>query len=193
MAIYRLTVRWMGFAGAPGYTNFHFTETPTSNGGRDGWERSVAFFNAISDLMPLELSWIVEGEAAVLDEQTGQILDYETVSENPVPGSGGLPGGYSAASGAVVTWNTSGVRNGRRVRGRTFLVPLAGSVYEDDGTLTSTTINTINDAAVELVGEGFDSGFCVFSRPGADGNGGAYPVTGFRVPDMAAVLRSRRD
>lgn len=193
MAIYRITVRWSGFTGAPGYTNLHFGDLASGDGARDGWERSVAFFNEFNDLLPNDVSWLVEGEAAVLDEQTGQIVDYQTVSERPTPGSGGSPGGYSAASGAVITWNTAGVRNGRRVRGRTFLVPLGGGAYENDGTLSPSTISTLNSAAQELTGENFDSSFGVFSRPSNGGDGGFYEVTGFRVPDMSAVLRSRRD
>lgn len=193
MAIYRVTVRWMGFMGAPGYTNFHFTENVGSPGARAGWDRARAFFNGINDLLPSDVRYLPEGEVAVIDEDTGMVTGYEMAEENPSDGGGGDSSGYSAASGAVITWNTSGVRNGRRVRGRTFLVPLGGNSYEADGTLTSEAIGTINTAAGELVGEGFDSGFCIWSRPGAGGDGGAYPVTGFRVPDMSAVLRSRRD
>lgn len=193
MAIYRVTVRWMGFQGAPGYSNFHFHEQAGSPGARDGWERVFAFFNGVNSLFPTDVTYLAEGEVAVLDETTGMVTDYQTVSENPQPGNGGSTGGYSAASGAVVTWNTNGVRNGRRVRGRTFLVPLGGNSYQSDGTLTSSAISTINEAAEELVGDGFDSGFSVYSRPSTGGDGGVYPVTGFRVPDMAAVLRSRRD
>lgn len=179
--------------GAPGYSNFHFTEQVGDPGARPAWERVAAFFNEVRTIMPNEVTFLVEGEVAVLDEATGMITDYVTAAESPTPGSGGVSGGYSAASGAVVTWNTTGVRNGRRVRGRTFLVPLGGSSYESDGTLTSDAIQTINDGAQELVGEPFESGFCVFARPNNGADGGAYPVTGFRVPDMAAVLRSRRD
>lgn len=193
MSIYRVTVRWTGFQGAPGYSNFHFTEEVTTPGATEARARVSAFFNEIASLLPTDVSYLSEGEVAVIDEQTGMIEDYVTAIDDPVPGSGGAVGGYSAASGAVITWNTAGLRNGRRVRGRTFLVPLGGNAYQADGTLDSDAISTLQTGAQELVGDAFDSGFCVFSRPSASGPGGAYPVTGFRVPDMAAVLRSRRD
>lgn len=194
MAIYRTTVRWTGFMGAPGYTNFHFTDLSADPGPVPARTATSAFFNSIASLLPSGVSWMTEGEVAVIDETTGMVTDYVVAEPNPSPGSGGAPGGYSAASGAVVTWNTAGVRNGRRVRGRTFLVPLGGNCFQNDGTLTPATISTINDAAEELVGEsGFESGFCIFSRPSASGPGGVFPVIGHRVPDMAAVLRSRRD
>lgn len=193
MAIYRVTVRWTGFQGAPGYSNFHFTEQVSTPGPEDGRERVRQFFNGINTLLPSDVSYQAEGEVAVLDETTGMVTDYILVDEDPATGNGGDAGGYSAASGAVVTWNTAQVRNGRRVRGRTFLVPLGRTAYEADGTLAPGTISTISQAATELTGEGFDSGFCIFSRPSGGQGGGVYPVTGFRVPDMAAVLRSRRD
>lgn len=193
MAIYRVTVRWDGFLGAPGYSNFHFTESVSTPGPADGRSRVVAFFNGFNTLLPADVEFTTSHEVAVIDEETGMVTGFETVAEPGEPGNGGDSGGYSAASGAVVTWHTSGVRNGRRVRGRTFLVPLGGNAYQPDGTLTTSAISQINDAATELVGEGFDSGFCIFSRPSSEGGGGVFPVTGFRVPDMAAVLRSRRD
>lgn len=194
MAIYRTTLRWSGFTGAPGYTNFYFADQAANPGPQAARDRTSAFANAIAPLIPSEVQILNEGEVAVVDETTGQVTDYVMVNPDATPGSGGAPGGYSAASGAVITWNTAGVRNGRRVRGRTFIVPIGGDSYQNDGTLTPSTITTLNAAAEELTGAtGFESGFCVFSRPSASGPGGAYPVTGHRVPDMAAVLRSRRD
>lgn len=187
-------MRWTGFQGAPGYTNFHFADQAANPGPVEARTRTSAFFNAVSAVLPANVQWMTEGEVAIVDETTGMITDYETAEPNPTPGSGGRSGGYSASSGAVITWNTNGVRNGRRVRGRTFLVPLAGNSYEDDGTLTGSVITTLNDAAEALIGAtGFESGFCIFSRPSTSGAGGVYPVIGHRVPDMAAVLRSRRD
>lgn len=193
MAIYRVTVQWMGFQGAPGYSNFHFTESVSDPGVRAGWDRVRAFFNAVNGILPGEVEYRLDGEVAIIDETTGMITDYEVAEASPGTGHGGDISGYSAASGAVVTWNTAGVRNGRRVRGRTFLVPLGGMSYQSDGTLTSSAISTISDAAQEMVGEGFDSGFGIFSRPTNGSAGGFYEVNGFRVPDMSAVLRSRRD
>lgn len=193
MAIHRVTVLWTGFQGAPGYSNFFFTGDGSGGAAADSRTRVSDFFNELATLLPSDVEYVTEGEVATLDEQTGSVTGYIMVNPDPSPGSGGSGGGYSAASGAVVTWNTNGVRNGRRVRGRTFLVPLGGGAYQSDGTLETSTIAQIQGAADELVGTGFDSGFGVWARPGASGDGGFYEVTGFRVPDMSAVLRSRRD
>ena len=193
MAIHRVTTVWTGFPGAPGYSNFFFSGDGSAGAATESRSRVAAFFNEANDILPSEVNYLVEGEVAVLDEQTGSVSDYIMVQPDAQPGFGALTGGYSAASGAVVTWNTAGVRNGRRVRGRTFLVPLGGAAYQSDGSLSASAIGTLNSAAEELVGTGFDSGFGVWSRPGTSGSGSFYEVTVFRVPDMAAVLRSRRD
>lgn len=193
MAIHRITTVWSGFQGGPGYTNFFFTGDGSGGAAADSRAQVVAFFNGIANSLPSDVVWTVEGEAAVIDEVTGSITGYVMAEENPTPGGGGMSGGYSAASGAVVTWNTAGVVNGRRVRGRTFVVPLGGGAYQSDGTLATTTIAALQDAASALVGTLFDSGFGVWSRPGTSGGGTFWEVTGFRVPDMSAVLRSRRD
>lgn len=193
MAIHRITTVWRGFEGAPGYSNFFFTGDGSGGAAADSRARVLAFWNELTLLIPGTVSLLTEGEAAVIDEVTGSVTGYEVAATEPVAGNGGGTGGYSAASGAVVTWMTAGVVNGRRVRGRTFLVPLVGNSYENDGSLTSSAVTTLNDAASELVGTGFDSGFGVWSRPGTSGGGTFWEVNGFRVPDMAAVLRSRRD
>lgn len=193
MAIHRVTVNWTGFTGAPGYSNFFFTGPGTGGAAVESRDRVRGFFNAVRAILPTQVQFLVEGEVAVIDQATGEITGYVMAEPEPVTGQGQMTGGYSAASGAVVTWNTAGVRNSRRVRGRTFVVPISGLAYQNDGTLLGTTITTLNTAATELVGTGFNSGFGVWARPVGGSGGGFYEVNGFRVPDKAAVLRSRRD
>lgn len=98
----------------------------------------------------------------------------------------------AAGVGAVVGWTTGGIIDGRRLRGRTFIVPLATVAYDADGTLTTTAIAALEDFANALMASG---PLAVWHRPttsgGSDGN--SYGVIGFRVRDKVAVLRSRRD
>lgn len=193
MAIHRVTVQWSGFAGAPGYSNFFFSGDGGGDAAQDARLRVIAFFEEIRPVLPEDVRYTVPNEVAVIDEQTGMVDSFLNVgTPGGATGTGTGSGPYSAASGAVVTWNTNGVRNGRRVRGRTFVVPLIGSAYQSDGTLGTTALQDLNDAAAEMVGTGFDSGFGVWSRP-RNGDGAFYEVTGHRVVDKVAVLRSRRD
>lgn len=193
MAITRITATWTGFNGAPGYSNFFFN----AFGGGDVVDLEVgrvrAFFNALAIRLPSSVTVNVDGEAAVLDEASGELIGYANASEQPAAVIGSGSGSYSGPSGAVIHWQTDAVAKGRRLRGRTFLVPLSGAVYESDGTLTAPVIEDIQDAADLLIGDGTGPELVVWSRP-VDGAGGTIgTVTGHRVPDMAAVLRSRRD
>lgn len=203
MDILRITARWTGFTGAPGYSAFHFTtDGGFWDGGLLGDSAQVAAdgaanrvrdaFSEINSILPGGVSIAAESEAEILDSDSGEIIGMVSVPSNRVNASP-TGGGWSGASGAVVNWRTNDYRFGRRIRGRTFIVPLSGGAYEDDGTLESSTISSLNGFALEMInGEG-PATFGVWSRP-RDGGGGVFAtVTNHSVPDMAAVLRSRRD
>lgn len=203
MDILRITAQWTGFAGAPGYSNFHFT---TDGGFWDGGllgdgaqaaadgaaDRVRSAFNNMRGILPGDVTIEIQPEAEILNSDTGEIVGFTEVTSGIIPGTTST-GGWSGASGAVVNWRTNDYRFGRRIRGRTFIVPLDGSAYEGDGTLSSDGRADVRDFADEMVnGEG-SAEFGVWSRP-RDGAGGVFAtVRSYNVPDMAAVLRSRRD
>lgn len=189
----RVTAVWTGFSGAPGYTSFHFS---TFTGGGDAQaavDRVRAFFSGVRTFLPGSVSIQVQPTVEILDEASGVLQDYVDAEDPPLVVTGNGTGAYSAAAGAVISWNTATVANGRRVRGRTFLVPLSGSGLESDGTLSAAGLLEINAAAAGLEGGDFEQQLVVWSRPRNGAGGVAAPVTGHRVPDMTAVLRSRRD
>lgn len=193
MAITRITALWTGFRGAPGYSNFFFTGPPF-----DPEEARLAavavrnFFFAIRAHLPSSVTIQVQPTGDVIDEATGQITEQVDFEQPPtVAGSGGAD--YSAASGAVVNWNTTSYRNGRRVRGRTFLVPLGSITYDGNGDLDSETVTAIRTAATELATASLPNPMVVWSRPRDGSPGQAHAVTSASVPDLGAILRSRRD
>lgn len=193
MEILRVMMRWTGFNGAPGYSAFHFA----GGGGLISDAQQVATRVAsgmfiLRPALPASVQIAVESEVTRLDSDTGEILGFHAIDElDDYSGQG--TEGYSAASGGVINWRTDDVRFGRRIRGRTFIVPLSGESYESDGSLTSSALGTLRNFADEIVGGDIDSEFGVWSRPRA-GTGGVFATaTGYHVPDMSAVLRSRRD
>lgn len=193
MALSRITAVWQGFTGAPGYTSFHFL----AFGGGDETTSEVArvrsFFSELQPILPSSVSIQVQQETEILEEATGALINYGAAADPvaPVEGNGGTA--YSAPSGGLVSWNTGTVVGNRRLRGRTFVVPLATASYQDDGTLTPVAIGALSDAAEALIGDGSGPRLHVWSRP-TNGSGGVVgEVTGYRIPDLAAVLRSRRD
>lgn len=193
MAILRVSARWSGFPGAPGYSNFHFQASGTGVDVSASRALVHGFFDGVSADLPSSVSIDVLSQVEVLDDVSGQLVDYSDDPEELDPVDGGSSGNFSGPSGAVVNWRTATVVDGRRLRGRTFLVPLNNSAYDPDGTLSAAALTRLNNAASVLSGAGFGSGFGVLSRPAGGGAIRFGEVTGHNIPDMAAVLRSRRD
>lgn len=194
MDMLKVQAVWSGFQGAPGYSSFYFA----GGGGlisdaQQVADRVATAFEAVNPMLPIDVRIQVQPTVEVIDSDTGELQGYQDIDAPDPVGGYAAAGGYSAASGAVVNWRTDDVRFGRRIRGRTFLVPLRGAAYERDGTLTNEALEDIREFGDTLTNWDFDSEFGVWSRP-RNGSGGVFAsVTSFRVPDMAAVLRSRRD
>lgn len=194
MAVYRVKLRWTGFTGAPGYTNLHFAAPtePTQAGAQAAYDAAADFAGNIISAVPSAVSITTEGGVEVVEQTTNELMTVFSATTRTA--SKGLQtGGFASSTGACIVWETGEVRNGRRVRGRTFVVPLAGVYYDTDGTLTSGVITDLQQAATALAGGGFSFG--ILARPTVTGaaDGGFYTVSSGRISDKSAVLRSRRD
>lgn len=150
-----------------------------------------SFFSALTTWLPtsVHISFPAAGDS--YNDVTGALTGSWTASTNADVVGGSLDS-YAAPAGACVTWNTAGIVNGRRVRGRTFIVPVARNGYDTDGTLAAALVNALDTAAANLV-TASAGGLLVWHRPVSGSGGSAHPVTGHRVRDKIAVLRSRRD
>lgn len=209
-SILRVKLRWSGFIGGPGYSVLHFRDfggtEPTLADAQAAVDKVDDFGQALQALIPYQTALNVLPEAEVLEDTTGELQTVLTTT--PAAGWGStvsLGQTFAGPVGAVVNWKTDAVRNGRRIRGRTFLVPLTNGVYEGNGTLGGTVITTIQTAASALRDSTGLADLCIYARPtpilDVEGNPtGEYNpdgmtglVTSSSVPDMAAVLRSRRD
>jgi hypothetical protein len=195
----KVKVRWGGFNGSPGWSNFFFdTGDETFHTPADAVpvaDKVATFITAIKPQLPPTVTLTIQSDVEAVSAATGELLNVHSAgARSPVNGTATAQG-YSAASGAVITWRTAGVRNGRRVRGRTFLVPCVGGLFDTDGTIQPTKLTAIQDAANALFTDVGGLSLGVWSRPSAPGasDGQFFPVVSASVPDMAAVLRSRRD
>lgn len=149
-----------------------------------------SFFNAIAALIPNDVLITFPGVLSVLDAVTGQLTAEVTVT-SPASVTGGGTLGWAGGVGALVQWDTGVIIGGRRQRGRTFLVPLAASVFDTNGTLTGSAQATLEAAAEGLIA-GLDvlgSELVVWSRK----NGVETNVAAATIPDRSAILRDRRD
>jgi hypothetical protein len=201
--IARVKLRWSGFIGGPGYTILHFrdfgwdtaadVDTTAAQGAVD---RVDTFAEGVKTYLPYAVQLAVEPEVEVLEDTTGELLEVRGTTPDAAhvsPASSSAV--FAGPVGLVISWKTGLVRNGRRVHGRTFLVPLNGNVFASDGTLTSGVRTDFLTAAAALANPAGTPDLGVWARPSApaatDGEWGV--VTSWNVPDMAAVLRSRRD
>lgn len=195
MPLYRATWTWSGFSGGPGYTNFHFLDPdPISQAGIDQTAaRARTFWNAVKAFLPSTVTITEPTTFEEIDTGTGELL-----SENTWPGGaplvGVLVGNYSAAVGACISWNTIGIVNGRKLRGRTFLVPLGSAAFDTAGTLKDADRTTMLNAANAFADASTGIDLAVWHRPQPNGSDGvAAGVTTANITDKTAVLRSRRD
>lgn len=143
------------------------------------------------DALPTGCS--IQGEAIVdnLEVTDGTLTSAVPVTA-PAVIAGNATGSYSAPSGAVITWLTGLVHQGRRVRGRTFLVPIANQQLDTNGTLGSAFLTNLRTAAATYIAGAVNPAIWARPDPGTT-NGAAFSVAAASVADKVAVLTSRRD
>jgi len=191
--IWRVTARWTGGNIGTGFTNLFFTEGVGT--AQQAVDAVKAFFTGSYGVtgndLPSGITIAFPSGVDVVEDATG-VLTVTVPVTAPSALTGGDSGSYAAPAGACVSWLTGAVVNGRHVRGRTFLVPLGGDQYQNDGTLASTIISNVNAAAAALISAAPE--LVVWSRPesAAAGGGSSHPVVAHRLNDFVSVLRSRR-
>lgn len=148
------------------------------------------FFEACKNLIVQGTTIQVESSGDLIDVATGALSGTWTdAAAGPVVALGS--GAYVAGTGLRVTWSTSGIRAGRRVRGSTFLAPLIAAAFESDGTPATSVLTTVGNAAAALRVQ-LPTELTIYSRPAGILPGQASPVVGYAVPNAASWLRSRR-
>lgn len=181
----RVAISGGGVVG-PGLTTFYVDELTGLPDPAD----FGAFFDSIKALCPNTLNWNVPNSGDTIDAATGKLMGTWT-NGSPVNVGATASGDYAAGVGARVVWETGVVRGGRRVRGSTFIVPLASTNLDSDGTWNPTAVTSpIKAAADVLLGRAVPP--VVWSRPRTGLGGASVGITGSRVPVQVTWLRSRR-
>lgn len=193
MTIWQHRAVWTGIPGGTGISTFYTTV--------GAFQADVdfirAFFAGVAGSLAAGVSVQVLAEGVTINEVSGAVTGTwgPFTAPGAVVGTGGV--NFAAPVGAYVQWRTGGVVHNRRVRGRTFLVPLGAGLYDAQGTIVNTNLSGIQTAAAALVTNLTDMG--IWSRPfaGSPGNparsGSVHTVTSALAVDKAVVLRSRRD
>ena len=182
----RTRVTWAGFKGGPGVSTFYSDGTSPAN-----LDALRSFFASFAAMLPTGLTIQVAGDGDIIDDATGTLTGSWSGTQ-PAVVSGTGTGGYAGAVGGMVTWVTGTVHNGRRLKGRTFMVPLASGAFSGSGVLYATFATTAKSAADTLIAATGPDWY-VWGRPGPKGPGTSAPISSAVAGNLVAVLRSRRD
>lgn len=187
------TATWSGFTGAPGTTKIKFLGNLTASECGSALTKVKTFFSGIATLLPTQVT-ITFSNICETFEDNGDKNNVINAGTAPTPVAGTSASVYSSAVGAVVNWHTGRFMNGSEIIGRTYLVPLASSAYQNDGTMGTTPSGLILSSANTLI-TGFPELSVHYDRTDDAGarQFGDQKVTSTNTPDKTAVLRSRRD
>lgn len=184
----RVRAVWSGFPGGPGVSTFYVADAITQ------LPRIRTFFDGIKGILPTDVTVSFPNTGDRIDEVDGSLAGSWTAGSTPANVVGTAAVVYGAPMGLMVNWRTSGIVSGRRLRGRTFIVPAAG-LESSTGAPTTTGLTTLSTAADTLIGATFDQ-IKIWSRPRTlptPRSGSSAFVTGKTVPAKFVVMRSRRD
>jgi hypothetical protein len=149
-----------------------------------------ALFTAIKGLFNSGITWNFPNGGDIINDADGALVGSWTGGAATTEvGSTANP--YAAGVGCIISWNTTGIHRRRRVKGRSFLVPLLSNQYDFDGTILNTAVTTIQNAATALATS--STPLVIWSRPhkGA-ADGASFAVTAATAMDKVATLKSRR-
>jgi hypothetical protein len=189
--INRVRCAWTNFPGAPGLSTFYLADGSTDV------TAIKTFFNAFKDDLPQGTVVTIPQAGDQIDVGTGKIVGSWSGTGGGTALSVPAASAFSGSSGAMVRWQTGSVINGHRLSGRTYVVPIRGSDYDTNGSLSSAFTTTLQNAANALLGT-LGANFLVYHRPqnttpsNPGSPGSVAAVTSALVPDLAVVMRSRR-
>lgn len=181
----RVRVTWSGSpVTGPGLSTFYF------NGGTADPAAISALFTAIAPYVAAGVGWNIPGAGDQLDVASGDLVgSWSAAGGSLIASSGNAE--HAQGVGCRIKWLTSGIVNGRRVTGSTFVVPLHRLMYDTDGTLAAGVVSVVQAAALAYVSAVTPDGV-IYSRKTDDRDGTAHPLTYATLPDAVSWLRSRR-
>jgi hypothetical protein len=196
---------WSGTTGGPGITQMALLGAAGgiwNPGGEQGAVNAVrAFWDALKTYIPDEVQLTVSPVVDWYDRATGELMGSNIAATPPGVVLGTSATSYAGGSGFKVTWETGQIRDGRRVRGATYVVPCSSGVFTNTGVVSSTPKAAINTAAnamlTALTTNTTPMG--VWSRPREATDdlparaGAAFQVSVGVCSSKSAILRGRRD
>jgi len=162
-----------------------------------------ALYVKVAPTTPVDVTFSFPSAGDIIEDTTGVITgSWAGAVYAPIPGS--AAGTYAAPVGLLFRWTTGTIADGKRVRGRTFIVPSIGNIFSASGQVDPAVVSAF-DAALAAFVVANAANFVVWHRPYAGrlataklkarvAHPGSHAVvTGSGTSTKAVVLRSRRD
>lgn len=187
---WRYKVGWTGGRIGAGVSIFTIGAGPTE----PTWASvNTAFRNwytAIAPSVPNDVVWTFPFESESFNPSTGELETVVAIPQAASVAGGDNATGWAAPAGRMVRWSTGNVVAGRRLYGKTFIVPSSVLAFTE-GSVNSATRGTDATAHTALVSALTAAGgeLRVYSRT----HGVAVPVTAGATQARPTTLRSRND
>jgi hypothetical protein len=184
MTLNRIQVELQGGPGGNGVVTLYGLEAAGLKSAAD------EFITSWHNLMPNDVIVSSPNTGDVINEETGELTGTWT-SGSVVGFTGTDTGTWVAGVGARINWLTAGIVAGRRVQGRTFVVPLGSGAFGTGGLPLTTTIDYLGAWATNLLDE-VPGNLQIWSRPSGARAGSKHTITSAFIPVEGTMLRSRR-
>lgn len=181
--------QWTGGRIGTGASVFHFESIGSGTAAQSLANAVRTCLQAVSGLFPTDVTIDFDSEVRELAND-GTLIDvYPVTTPLQVIGTGA--GTYANGVGVLVRHNTAVIAGGRRLLGRTFLVPVQGSAFANTGDVNGSTVTTVNNAfaALRTSAAGTGADLAVWSRA----NTLTAPVTNSVCLGRPSTLRTRND
>lgn len=191
--LYRVKTTFTASAGAPYLTTLIFEGdgTPSSAHAVAARGKVVAMWNSLVTSLHPSVTGSVDVTVDYLNEITGALITSFAVSPFTFTGTGTSEVLPPTVQG-VCRHETGQIRNGRRVRGKTY-IPGMQEIRNVGGFPDSTIIAAITTAFAQLYTPNTNPFFAVWHRPVNGAGGEAIVASGSNALSYWGSLRSRRD
>lgn len=180
---------WTVTGGGTGYSVFHCDNAGDVSDAQQFVDAVGDFFTGLQSAMPNDV--LINGDAELVNlGEDGTLAAVFPVTPFPaVTGSGAF--NYSRAAGGRIDWSTGAIVGGRRLTGRTYIVPMIAAAFSDNGLLTPAALDQMQTAGDALIAASIAAGIPlkIWSKKNAT----SVVVSTCSVPPAGAILRSRRD
>lgn len=197
--INRIRVVWTGIPTGNGVSTFY-----TEGGAVPNLAPLRAALANLVTMLPTGVTLTIQNQGDTITSEDGLLSgSWSTAAQAAIVGTG--TGSYAAAVGACVNWQTDGFHNNRRLRGRTFFVPLISGFFGNNGALAAGAIPNLQGVINGVLGSPAPK-YVIWGRPvrpknpdgtpiaGSVAAGGTHStITAGTVPTKGMVLTSRRD